>query len=92
MTAPLSTEERSDLFRALNERIRALQGPSLAEYDLVCECGDEDCTRVMRMKPGEYEAARSDLLQFAVVPGHEHRLGTVLRRTDRYIVVRKEHP
>lgn len=89
MTAPLSTES-SDLFRALNERIRELQGPSLAEYDLVCECGDEDCTRVMRMQPAEYEAARSDPVQFAVVPGHEHRFGKVLRRTERYVVVRRE--
>jgi hypothetical protein len=83
--------ERSDLFRALNERIRLLQGPSLPEYDLICECGGEDCTRVMRMRPGEYEAARADPLQFAVVPGHEERFGRVLSRTDRYVVVRKEH-
>ena len=35
-------------FRALNERLRtgsATWGAADGEFELVCECGDEDCTR-----------------------------------------------
>jgi hypothetical protein len=79
----------SDLFHSLNDRIRELQSP-LPEYDLVCECADNGCTRVMRMLDEEYDAAHAKPGQFAVVPGHELTFAHVLARTDRYVVVRNE--
>ena len=75
--------------RALNERMCALQWPALAEYHLVCECGEARCAKAMRMHPSEYEALRLEPTVFAVIPGHE-RAGRdeLLLRTDGFVVVR----
>ena len=62
----------------------------MGEYDFICECGDEACTQVMRMRALEYEDVRADPRRFAVLPGHERPpVETVLRRTDRYALVEK---
>ena len=61
-------------FRALNERLRDASGtwnPGEGALELVCECGDENCTHAIGMTPHDYEAVRSNEAQFAVVPGHE---------------------
>jgi hypothetical protein len=82
--------DSSDLCRSVNERIRELEGMRIAEYDFICECEDDACTQVMRMRAPEYEDARSDPRRFAVLPGHEQPpFETVLRRTDRYALVQK---
>jgi hypothetical protein len=86
-----NAHESSDLCRSVNERIRELEGARIGEYEFICECGDSACTQVMRMREREYEAVRSDPSQFAVLPGHEQpRFEKVLRRTDRYALVRKQ--
>jgi hypothetical protein len=60
-------------FRALNERLRE-SGGIWEGHDgtlgLVCECGDEDCTKPITLTPAEYESVRADETQFAVVPAH----------------------
>ena len=38
--------------------------------NLVCECGDEDCTMPITLTPAEYESVRAEETQFAVVSGH----------------------
>ena len=61
-------------FRALNERLRKgsdTWGPGDGVLELVCECGDEDCTRALRLTAPDYEAVRRDGAQFIVAPGHE---------------------
>jgi hypothetical protein len=86
-----NAHESSHLCRSVNERIRELEGARIGEYEFICECGDSACTQVMRMREQEYEAVRSDPSQFAVLPGHEQpRFEKVLRRTDRYSLVRKQ--
>ena len=80
-------------FRALNERLRAGSGtwsPGEGALELVCECGDEDCTDAIGMTPRDYEAVRSDEAQFMVVAGHE-RLDVEVVVADRgdWFVVRK---
>lgn len=83
-------EQVEDLFRALNERIRELaRSWSLAELELVCECGDASCFAVLRVAQEEYEAATSEPLRFLVVPGHEQPLDEVVERRERYVVVTK---
>lgn len=83
-------DESSDLCRSVNERIREVEGARISEYEFICECGDSACTQVMQMGEREYEAVRSDPGQFAVLPGHEQPMfEEVLRRTDRYALVRK---
>jgi hypothetical protein len=78
-----------DLFRLVNDRIHELGPPSLAEFDFVCECAHEGCTDAIRMTEPEYEAARADMAQFAVLPGHEPAFSEIVARTDRYVLVKK---
>jgi hypothetical protein len=41
------------------------------------------------MTEAEYEAARADTAQFAVLPGHEPALAEIVARTDRYVLLKK---
>ena len=80
-------------FRALNERLRengaAWEG-SDGVLDLVCECGDEDCTMPLGLTPGEYESVRADETQFAIVPGHVRaEVEDVVSEQDDWALVRK---
>jgi hypothetical protein len=78
-----------EFFRAVNERIRELGWHESSQYELVCECDDPGCARMLRMQPWEYEALRSDVTLFAVLPGHERAGGVeLLVRTDRFVIVR----
>jgi hypothetical protein len=67
-----------DLFRLVNDRIHELGPPSLAEFDFVCECARESCTNSIRMTEREYEVARADTAQVAVLPWMSPRLRTSL--------------
>jgi hypothetical protein len=85
--------ENEARFRSLNERLRQSSGtwgPGEGALELVCECGDEDCTDAIRLTPRDYEAVRSDEAQFIVVPGHERReVEDVVGERDGWLVVRK---
>jgi hypothetical protein len=77
------------LLREVNERIRDLEhGRASGLYDLVCECGDDTCTAVMRMTAEEYEAVRSEPGTYAVLPNHECVTDIVVRRWEGYVVIR----
>lgn len=80
-------------FRALNERLRDRSGtwePGEGRLELVCECGDEDCTLALHLGPQEYERVRSDETQFVVAPGHERpEVEDVVARHGAWVVVRK---
>jgi hypothetical protein len=82
----------SDLFRAVNERIRELAGEWLGDYDFMCECEDERCTRVLRMSAEQYEAVRSDPGTFVVLSGHESPQDEVVDGRDGLVVVRRPRP
>jgi hypothetical protein len=41
------------------------------------------------MTEQEYEVARADTAQFAVLPGHEPAFAEIVARTDRYVLVKK---
>jgi hypothetical protein len=79
-------------FRSINEDIGrgrdADDDQTLVGF--VCECGLEDCNRLIELTPAEYERVRSDPCRFAIVRGHEIvEVETVVERHDRYAVVRK---
>jgi hypothetical protein len=80
-------------FRALNERLRDGSGtwsPGEGALELVCECGDENCTRAIRLNVRDYEAVRGDEAQFLVAPGHERSdIEDVVAERDGWVVVRK---
>jgi hypothetical protein len=88
-TAAAGATTIPEFFRAVNERIRELAWPVLSDYDLICECNDSSCMRLLRMQAEEYEALRADQLHFAVIPGHERygRNDRVIVRTERFVIV-----
>ncbi len=57
---------------------------------MVCECGLEDCDRLVAISIAEYEQVRSDPRQFAVVRDHiKEDMEQVVSETDRFVVVQK---
>jgi len=79
----------SDLFRAINDRIRELKDAPTGECAFICECEDEACMHVLRMTIPEYDAAREDPAQHAVLPGHQRpAVQDVVLRRDRFVVVK----
>jgi hypothetical protein len=84
--------ENEILFRDINERIKDLQADEWAadDIDFMCECGDQSCTMVIRLKPAEYEHLRSGGTQFAVLPGHEVMdVEDIVETRPHYLVVEK---
>jgi len=87
----------------MNERIEqlhrvaeaGLEGEHLL-FEFVCECGagergDAGCEEQIAMTVAEYEEVRHQDDRFALLPGHEtEELETVVRRTDRYVMVDKK--
>jgi hypothetical protein len=97
--AVASREERvarnEALFREVNERIKDLnEGVATPlEADFVCECGDRECTKPMRLTPPEYEEVRRNPRQFAVLPGHVVRdVEQVVAHSERFVVIVKTDP
>ena len=82
------------LFREVNERIREITAGQGVPFDervlFQCECGRLDCHEQIELSLAEYEAARSREHQFLIRPGHQiDSVESVVRGTDRYLVVRK---
>lgn len=77
--------------REMNEQIEQAHADSPGDYfRIICECGNLDCTRVIAISISEYQAIRSDARLFAVLPDHVMPdVEDVVRRTDRFTVVRK---
>jgi len=80
-------------FRALNERLRdsgaAWEGRD-GLLNLVCECGNEDCTAAIELNAREYEAVRAVETHFLVIPGHDRiEIEDVVDRGEGWVVVRK---
>jgi hypothetical protein len=81
------------LARKVNERLEDLND-TFAEFSgrfqIVCECGDSECSQQFAVTPEEYAALRADATTFAVIPGHEEPdVETVVEKHERYDVVRK---
>ena len=58
----------------------------------VCECGDLDCTRTLRMPIDVYNSIRSDSRRFLLLPGHEEPAAeeVVIRREDFFVVRKRD--
>lgn len=62
------------LFREVNERIAelGLTFRNQGHLQLVCECGDGECTQPIELTVAEYEAARSHARRFVIAKDHEN--------------------
>jgi hypothetical protein len=81
-------------FREINEQLAAI-GDDGGLRDVVCECARADCTALVPVTDGEYEAVRADGHHFVVAPSEEHFDQTherVVVRNDRFWVVEKIGP
>jgi hypothetical protein len=83
------------LFRSVNERVQEINdavAPYTDRFEIVCECGNIQCTEQIRVNPAAYEAVRADSALFFVVPGHEMPdVEDAVEHCATYSVVRK-HP
>lgn len=82
------------IFREVNERIEELaQSGDLGEFeslDILCECGNADCTEPLRVSVAEYERVRQEPTDFFVAPGHMiPAIEKVVDSTQNFEVVRK---
>jgi hypothetical protein len=78
--------------REINEQIEQAHeaAPTEGPVRVVCECGREDCDRVIAITIAEYESVRADPRQFAVARDHVLAdLEQVVAEIDRYTVVAK---
>jgi hypothetical protein len=56
----------------------------------ICECGDMDCSGVVRMPRERYDSIRADPLHFFALPGHEEpEAEDVVERRETFVVLRK---
>jgi hypothetical protein len=79
-------------FREINEQLAVIGEDDSGLRDVVCECARADCTTLVPVTAGEYEAARADGDHFIVAPAVEHvdaARERVAVRNERYWVIEK---
>ena len=77
--------------REINEAIEdAHAGSPVRQIRMICECGLNECERVIAITVAEYEKVRSDPVRFAIAMDHVMPdVEEVVDRTDRFLVVTK---
>jgi hypothetical protein len=76
------------LFRAVNERIRELDGAKQTLSEYLCECSDAHCFSWLALSTKEFDEVlgRDDV--YVIVPGHELPYeDDVVLRCERYTLV-----
>jgi hypothetical protein len=86
--------ENETRFREVNERLESAQasvGTGNGGIDVLCECGDRDCTEQVTLALADYEAVRADPVAFVVKAGHEApEAEHLVERHGHYNIVRKQ--
>jgi len=86
------------LFRAVNEKLRALnlefEGFANESAVFVCECNQIDCMTQMELAVEVFDAVRAQPRRFVVASGHEGSDGAerIVDRNGTYVVVEKLAP
>jgi hypothetical protein len=77
--------------RAINETIQqADTRPTTSFIHVLCECGLEDCERVLAITRPLYERVRSDPRQFVILPSHLiSEVEDVVQESDGVLIVAK---
>ena len=77
-------------FRTQNEWVETARGDPGSLFAFVCECGDGECGRSIRLRPGEYEFVRSTSNRFAIALNHENpECEIVISECARFAVIDK---
>jgi hypothetical protein len=81
------------VFRQVNEQLEDVNrafGTITETIEIICECGNLDCTERILLSVPEYDALRADPTLFAVISGHElDDVEDVVEQREEYDVVRK---
>jgi hypothetical protein len=80
------------VFRAANRELEQATEEAGGDgvLDVLCECGQEGCSGLIRLTVAEYDGVHSQDDRFVVVPGHENpKIETVVERREAYLVVDK---
>lgn len=83
------------VYRAVNENIEAMTRAFMPDaggtMNVICECGNLDCTQQITIAVAEYERIRNDATLFVVVPGHElPEVEVVVEEQEAFTVVCKD--
>jgi hypothetical protein len=80
-------------FREVNERLEhraAKQRRPGGQFEILCECDDEECTERIAISFLEYETVRADPRGFIALAGHvDSTCERIVDRRDGYEVVQK---
>jgi hypothetical protein len=77
-------------FRTQNEWVETAGSAPASLLRFVCECGDGECGRTIRLTTAEYESVRAASNRFAIAPNHENpECEVVIQECPRYAVVDK---
>lgn len=77
-------------FRTQNEWVETAGGAPEALLRFVCECGDGECGRTIRLTMAEYEFVRATSNRFAIALNHENpESEIVVEEHSRYAVIDK---
>jgi hypothetical protein len=82
------------MYRAVNREIEQASeqagGAPNDQLEVLCECGQDDCTTTLALTITEYDEAHGQRDRFVVASGHEHpQIERVVTRKERYLVVDK---
>jgi hypothetical protein len=90
-TQPTRAARNQALFREVNERIEQLgETFDLDPLQLVCECADIYCSRLLPMSAAAYWETRADPTTFIVLPGHiVPNIEYPVHSTEDYVIVKK---
>ena len=59
------------LFRVVNEEIRHLAPSSAGSFEIMCECGDADCRKMISVTAEAYAQVRAEPTRFFVRADHQ---------------------
>jgi hypothetical protein len=76
--------------REINEAIEKNTRPASSFIHVLCECGVEDCERVLAITRPVYEGVRGDARQFVILPPHLiSEVEDVVLESDGFLIVAK---
>ena len=78
------------LFREVNEKIEQIAASfgSDGQDQLICECGNPNCTQRIELTADEYERVRAHASRFIVALNHENpETESIVEQNDRFAVV-----
>jgi hypothetical protein len=87
-----------NFFREVNERIATVNaGMSYSSngagrlIEVLCECGRQNCTKLLKIREDDYELLRANPIGFVLCAGHDALLvENVIQRTDDYVIVENQ--